>query len=83
VTIERRGSEDFMKIKVWTKQPNHFVGEASRLLMSRGHSQAEADSLLVFQFDGEIVTFQRLSVAQFCAVEDTAVRMGLPYDGSQ
>lgn len=35
------------------------------------------------QFDGELVIFNGLSDAQFCALEDMAVQMSLQYDGSQ
>lgn len=71
-----------MKMRVWTKQPNYFISQACKLLRARSHGD-ECDDLLSAQFDGELVSFERLSVSQFCALEDTAVRMGLQYDGSQ
>ena len=71
-----------MKIKVWTKQPNYLISQACKQLRARGHG-AECDDLLNAPFDGELVSFERLSVNQFVALEDTAVRLGLQYDGSQ
>lgn len=72
-----------MKMKIWTRQPNYFIRETGKVLRRRGHSKAQADALLNGQFDGELVTFDALCEAQFCALEDTAARMGLQYDGSQ
>ncbi len=72
-----------MQIKVWTKQPNHFIRATGQVLQERECSQAAIDALLNGHFDGDMVMFTDLSVAQFTALEDTAVRMGLAYDGLQ
>lgn len=72
-----------MKIEVWTTHPNLFIRKTRALLRSRGQSEAHADELLNGHFDGELVSFTQLSDAQFCAVEDMAIQMGLQYDGSQ
>jgi len=68
-----------MKMKVWTKHPNHFIRETNKLLRSKGYSKVQADELL----NGDLVSFDRLSLASFNALEDTAVYMGLEYDGRQ
>lgn len=71
-----------MKISVSIKQPNHFIRKVCTLLKERGQGE-ECGALLNGQFDGEVVRFADLSTAQFCALEDTAVRLGLQYDGTQ
>src|SRR5258706_1604217 len=80
---EQEVKEASMQIKVQTKHPNRFIREVGKTLRSKGHSKAEADELLNGQFDGERVSWDGLSTAQFYALEDTAVRMGLEYDGRQ
>jgi len=72
-----------VKIKVYTEQPNRLIRETCKVLRSRGYHKTEADALLDGRFNGKRVSFEELSVAQFCALEDTAVRLGLPYDGRQ
>jgi hypothetical protein len=72
-----------MKITVRTKQPNHFIQQASQLLWQRVHGDTQVDELQNKQNKGELITFDDLSETQFCALEDMAVRMSLHYDGSQ
>ena len=72
-----------MKITVQTKQPNTFIRKARALLHEQGKPSVTTATLLDEHFDGERVTWTNLSASQFCAVEDTAVRLKLAYDGSQ
>jgi hypothetical protein len=72
-----------MKITVWTEQPNYFIRKVRVQLHEQGKDQAATAVLLDGRFDGERVTWTNLTESQFCAVEDMAVYMSLPYDGSQ
>lgn len=72
-----------MQIDVQTTDPNHFIQQVSQCLFQRWHDKAQVEALLDGRFNGKRVAFRDLTDAQFNAIEDTAVRLGLAYDASQ
>ena len=69
-----------MNIRVTTKSPARFIRRANFLL--RAHRQADLRLDTRQKFDGEVI-YSGLSLAQFNALEDAAVQLGLEYDGRQ